>query len=388
MSIDDRLVGERVEEKAIATQAERPTAGGHPTLPPPVTTTGPLGWLRANLFSSWLNALLTLAALALLYFIIPPLLDWAVIHANWQAGTSRADCVKPGACWTMVRARFGQFIYGFYPDDQRWRVDLTFALFFAAVAALLIEKVPGKRWVGLFLFVVFPVIAFVLLYGGFGLPEVRTALWGGLMLTLVLAVVGIVASLPIGVLLALGRRSTMPIVRLLCTAFIEVVRAVPLITVLFMASVMLPLFLPEGVSTDKLLRALVGISLFGAAYMAEVVRGGLQAIPRGQYEGALAMGLSYWQMMRLVILPQALRIVIPGIVNSFIGLFMDTSLVLIIGFFELLGIVQAATRDANWIGLAREGFAFAAVVYFIFCFAMSRYSIYLERRLHAGPQRR
>jgi general L-amino acid transport system permease protein len=395
MSIDDRLVVEQVEERAAAAEAEPAPAGLQPTLPPPSTSVGVLGWLRANLFSSPLNALLTIAALYLVYRIVPPLVQWALIDANWNIGTSRADCVKEGACWTMVRARFGQFLYGFYPLDQRWRVDLVFVIFFGTVAALLVERLPGKRWLALFLFVVFPVIAFVLLYGidlgstiGFVLPEVRTQLWGGLMLTLVLATVGIVVSLPIGIVLALGRRSNMPVIRLLCIAFIELVRAVPLITVLFMASVMLPLFLPEGWTFDKLVRAMIGISLFGAAYMAEVVRGGLQAIPKGQFEGAMAVGLGYWQMMGLVVLPQALRIVIPGIVNSFIGLFMDTTLVLIIGLFEMLGIAQAATRDANWIGLAREGFFFVAVVYFVFCFSMSRYSLHLERRLHTGHKRR
>jgi general L-amino acid transport system permease protein len=387
MSIEDRLIAGDMEEKAIAAEARQPYGGSEPTLPPPSTVVGPIAWVRANLLSSPLNVVLTAFALYLIYIVVPPVLDWAIFSANWQDGTSRADCVKPGACWTMVRARFGQFMYGFYPADQRWRVDLFFALFFLSVAGLIIEKVPGKRYLMVFFFVILPVLAYWLLYGGMGLPEVRTSLWGGLMLTLVLATVGIVVSLPVGVVLALGRRSTMPIIRLLCTAFIELVRAVPLITVLFMSSVMLPLFLPAGVSFDKLLRAMIGISLFGAAYMAEVVRGGLQAIPKGQYEGAMAMGLGYWPMMGLIILPQALRIVIPGIVNSFIGLFMDTTLVLIIGLFELLGIVQAATRDANWIGLAEEGFVFAALVFFIFCFAMSRYSIYLERRLHTGHRR-
>jgi general L-amino acid transport system permease protein len=216
---------------------------------------------------------------------------------------------------------------------------------------------------------------------------VETALWGGLFLTLVIAGVGIVASLPLGILFALGRRSDMPIVRAMCITFIEVMRGVPLITILFMASVMLPLFLPQGVNFDKLLRALVGVSLFSAAYMAEVVRGGLQAIPKGQYEAAQALGLSYWKMMGLIVLPQALRIVIPGIVNTLIGLFKDTTLVLIIGLFDLLGIVKAALTDASWIGYASEGYVFAAFCFWIFCFGMSRYSMYVERRLGAGRRR-
>jgi general L-amino acid transport system permease protein len=373
--------------EATAQDKRNYKAGQHPDLPPPKESIGPIAWLRRNLFSSPINSLLTIAALYLLYLAIPPVLDWAIFSANWQEGTSRQACDKSGACWTMVRARLAQFVYGFYPIDERWRVDLTFLLAVGAIVPLLISRMPGKKYFAIFLFVVFPVLAYVLLYGGLGLRQVPTARWGGLMLTVILGGVGIVVSLPIGIVLALGRRSSLPVVTLLCTGFIEFVRAVPLITVLFMSSVMLPLFLPTGVDIDKLVRALVGIALFGAAYMAEVVRGGLQAIPRGQYEAAMALGLNYWKMTTLVILPQALRIVIPGIVNTFIGLFKDTTLVLIIGLFELLGIAQAATRDPNWIGLSREAFAFVAVVFFIFCFGMSRYSQYLERRLHTGYRR-
>jgi general L-amino acid transport system permease protein len=325
-------------------------------------------------------------ALVLLYVVLRPILEWAIFTANFQAGTSRADCVHPGACWTMVRARFGQFMYGFYPQEQRWRVDLTFILLVIGTAGLLIERVPGKKWFALLLFVIFPPVAYWLLFGGFGLPEVETRLWGGLMLTVIVGITS-VASLPIGILLALGRRSHMPVIRLLCTAFIEFIRAVPLITVLFMSSVMLPLFLPEGVTFDKLLRALIGFTLFGAAYMAEVVRGGLQAIPKGQYEGAMALGLNYPRMTAFVILPQALKISIPGLVNSFIGQFMDSTLVVIIGLFELLGIVQLAARDPNWNGLSTEGFVFAGVFFFVICFSMSRYSIRLERKLHTGHKR-
>jgi general L-amino acid transport system permease protein len=375
--------------------------GEHPDLPPPATQVGVIGWLYRNLFSSPLNIALTVISVLLIYMILPPFLDWAIFSAYWNAGTSRNDCltptgevvdgveqfVKTGACWTMVRARFGQFIYGFYPFDQRWRVDLALILQFAGIAALLIERIPGKKYAAIFLFIVYPVLSYVLLFGGFGLPEVETRLWGGLFLNIILGTVGIVASLPIGIVLALGRRSNMPVIRIVCTGFIEFVRGVPLISVLFMASVMLPLFLPEGVTFDKLLRAMIGIALFSAAYMAEVVRGGLQAIPKGQYEGAMALGLNYWKMMGLIVLPQALRIVIPGIVNTFIGLFKDTTLVTIIGLFDLLGIAQAASRDAEWQGLGKEGYVATAVGFFIFCFAMARYSAYLERKLHRGHKR-
>jgi general L-amino acid transport system permease protein len=367
--------------------------GTYPSLPPPMRTTGPIGWVRQNLLSSPSNVLLTLLSIAVLVYILPSFLNWAIFDATWH-GVTRAPCNtpegvdKPGACWTMVNARFGQFMYGRYPADQVWRVDLSFILLFASFFALLIDRVPGKKWFAIFLFLIYPVIGFALFYGGiFGLRVVETAKWGGLMLTLIIATVSILASVPLGIFLALGRRSNLPVIRVLSITFIEFVRAVPLITVLFMSSVMLPLFLPVGVNFDKLLRALVGFSLFYAAYMAEVVRGGLQAMPRGQYEGAMALGLGYWKMMGLVILPQALRIVIPGMVNNFISAFKDTSLVLVIGLFDLLNIVTQATRDAQWRGLSKEGYLFAAVVYFIFCFAMSRYSIYLERKLHTGYRR-
>jgi len=374
-----------------ATTEER--AGRDPDLPPPAATTGLVGWLRQRLFSSWANTAATVAILLLLFYIVPPFLDWAIFSATWE-GVTREPCNtaegvdKPGACWTMVNARFGQFMYGFYPADQRWRVDIAFILMFVAIFALLIDRVPGKKWWALFLFVIYPVIGFALFQGGLlGLPLVETRLWGGLMLTFIVGLVAIVTSLPIGILLALGRRSNMPVIRMLSITFIEFVRGVPLITVLFMSSVMLPLFLPTGMNFDKLLRALVGYSLFAAAYMAENVRGGLQAIPKGQYEGAMALGLGYWKMMGFVVLPQALRISIPAIVNEFIGLFKDTSLVIVIGLFDLLNIVQTATRDAQWRGLANEGYVFAALVYFVFCFGMSRYSIFMEHRLHTGHKR-
>ena len=359
----------------------------HPNnLTAPLVATSPLEWVRRNLFSSPMNAFLTLAALFLLYWVIPPIVQWAFIEANWS-GESRQDCIRSGACWVFIKVRFAQFMYGFYPEAERWRVNTTFLLFGVACLPLFFPSFPRKAWVGAFLLVVYPFVGFILLVGGlFGLPVVETRLWGGLMVTLVVAGVGIVASLPVGVVLALGRRSTMPVIRSICTAFIEIVRGIPLISVLFMASVMLPMFLPEGMNFDKLLRALVGVTLFAGAYMAEVVRGGLQAIPRGQFEAAAALGLGYWRMMGLVILPQALRIVIPGIVNTFIGLFKDTTLVLIIGLFDLLGIIRAATADPNWLGFTMEGYAFAAVVFWIFCFSMSRISLLLEGRLQVSEK--
>jgi general L-amino acid transport system permease protein len=358
-----------------------------PALAPPAASVGVLAWLRQNLFSSPLNTALTLFCLWLLYEIVPPLVNWAILRASFL-GESRADCVAGGACWVFVKARFGQFMYGFYPPDQRWRINLAFLILIVGLAPLFVARFRYKVGWAAALLIGYPVVAFYLFRGGaFGLVGVETSHWGGLFLTLVVAGVGIVTSLPLGIILALGRRSAMPIVRAFSIIFIEVMRGMPLITVLFMASVMLPLFLPEGVNFNKLLRALVGVALFSGAYMAEVVRGGLQAIPKGQYEAAQALGLSYWKMMALIILPQALKIVIPGIVNTLIGLFKDTTLVLIIGLFDLLGTVQAALTDASWLGFATEGYVFAALGYWIFCFSMSRYSMYVERRLHTGHRR-
>jgi general L-amino acid transport system permease protein len=363
------------------------TAGRGETLRPPITQIGLLAWVRQNLFSSPFNTILTLFCLWLLYLSVPPLVQWAILDANF-VGDSREDCVSGGACWVFVKARFGQFIYGFYPISERWRVNTAFVILILGLTPLFLPRVRHKIAIAGALLIVYPVIAYYLFHGGaFGLRVVETSLWGGLFLTLVIAGVGIVASLPLGILFALGRRSEMPIVRAVCITFIEVMRGVPLITILFMASVMLPLFLPEGVNFDKLLRALVGVALFSAAYMAEVVRGGLQAIPKGQYEAAQALGLSFWKMMGLIVLPQALKIVIPGIVNTLIGLFKDTTLVLIIGLFDLLGIVQAALTDASWIGFATEGYIFAAFGFWVFCFGMSRYSMHVERKLHTGHTR-
>ena len=364
--------------------------------PPAAERLGVFGWLRRNLFNSPLNSLLTILALWLLWITLVPAFEWAVLNAVWWA-ESKQDCEAAfraagtaeapvrGACWAVLRARFGQYVYGLYPVEQRWRIDLAFAILVVAMVPLFLRIALDKLLYAAALILVYPPIAYLLFYGGWsGLPVVETPLWGGLFLTLVIAGVGITASLPLGILLALGRRSDLPIVKALSVAFIELVRGVPLVTVLFMASVMLPLFLPEGVTFDKLLRALVGVSLFSAAYMAEVVRGGLQAIPKGQYEAAAALGLGYWKMMGLIVLPQALRLVIPGIVNTFIGLFKDTALVLIIGLYDLLGMAQLIIKDPQWLGLATETYLIAGAAFWIFCFGMSRYSMALERRLARG----
>ena len=471
--------------------------------PPPATSTGVVGWIWMRLFGGWLNTLLTVASLYLIWRIVPPVLDFLIFDAVWT-GSSRDDCLaeqigrEVGACWPFIRAKFTQLVYGFYPWEEHWRVDLTFALGAALLVPLLIPRVPYKGLNAILFFGVYPFVAFFLLVGGkmsmfalgltaatvelvldgiagmgalpvvgpllitiayllaivtwpfrallgaldWGpgplwndviltgitacavvwyatrrsgaaerrrallitlaamlaivlvikalgadtgrLPYVETRAWGGLLVTLVVAVTGIVASLPLGIMLALGRRSRLPVVRFLSVVFIEFWRGVPLITVLFFATYMLPLFLPNNWSIDSLLRALVGVALFSAAYMAEVVRGGLQAIPRGQYEGAMALGLGYWRMMGLIVLPQALKLVIPGIVNTFIGLFKDTTLVLIVSIFDFLGQLRAAFADPNWSTPVTlfTGFAFAGLVYFAFCFGMSRYSLFIERRLN------
>ena len=358
--------------------------GKYPDLPPPSSTVGVVGWLRGNLFSSTTNTLLTIFAIYVVYLLVPPAISWALLNADFS-GDTREACDSGGACWVFINVRLGQFMYGFYPEAERWRVDSAFILLLALLVPMFIDSFRHKAWLGGFILFIYPVIGFFLLAGGsFGLVEVETPMWGGLSLTLIIAIVGIVGSFPIGLLLALGRRSDMPAVSAFCTGFIELWRGVPLITVLFMSSVMFPLFLPEGVNFDKLVRALVGVMLFSAAYMAETVRGGLQAIPKGQYEGAEALGLTYWKSMTFIILPQALKHVIPGIVGNFIGLFKDTTLVLIIGLFDFLGIVQAASTDPKWLGYSVEGYAFCAMVYWVFCFSMSQYSQSVERKLHTG----
>jgi general L-amino acid transport system permease protein len=483
----------------------------------PVKTTGFIGLLRTRLFNSPTNILLTIVGALLLWFIVVPALRFLLFDAVWS-GTDRNACLAEnaghpvGACWPFVQAKFSQFIYGFYPEPERWRVDLTFLFGGLLLLPLLIPRLPAKGLnAGLF-FIAFPIVAFFLLHGGGlagfgvswtaallsgfadsmsdagralgsaaqgsaivgplltllgkfvvllgsavslliwpvtwlrdqihasaqpvwidfgatagivsallfvlngafrsgwraffvslvtflgiglvmavmhldrgGLPVVDTRLWGGLLVTLVLSVTGIVASMPVGIALALGRRSTIPLIRIFSIAFIEFWRGVPLITVLFFATYMLPLFVPTGFTVDGLVRALIGIALFAGAYQAEVIRGGLQAIPRGQGEAASALGLSWWKTTALIVMPQALRHVIPGLVNSFIALFKDTSLVLIVALFDLLGQLRASFSDPVWATPTTlfTGFAFTGMIYFVFCFGMSRYSLFVEHRLNA-----
>jgi general L-amino acid transport system permease protein len=365
-------------------------------LSPPRLARGPLAWVRENLFATPFQAILTLFALYLIYITVPPLIKFFFTDAVWT-GANREACREDvigrpvGACWAYVIDKINYFVYGSYPASERWRVNIFFALLAVGVLWLLWPGAPRKWWGALYFFVAFPVLAYILLSGWqfIGLDEVPTSLWGGILVTIIVSAVGIVFALPLGILLALGRRSKLPMVRLLSVIFIEFVRGVPLITVLIMANTMLPLFLPGGMTVDRLMRPLIGVALFAAAYMAEVVRGGLQAIPRGQYEGAMSLGLGYWQMMGFIILPQALRIVIPGIVNNFISLFKDTTLVAIVGIFDLIRTVEASRVDPYWAAptISYTGYAFAGLFYFLCCWGMSRYSLAMERRLAAGQRR-
>jgi general L-amino acid transport system permease protein len=364
--------------------------------PAPARMTGAVGWIRANLLSSPFNIALTILIALLLAWIIPELLRFLVIDAVWS-GTDRDACRelvqhRPiGACWPFVYERLPYFVYGSYPIPQRWRVDVFFVLLAIGVAWLLWLRAPRRDLGAVYFFIVVPIVSFILLHGwaAIGLPVVDTVLWGGILVTIVLAAVGIVVSLPIGIVLALGRRSKMPAVQFFSTFFIEFVRGVPLITVLFMSSVMLPLFVPEPYEPDKLVRAMVGLALFASAYMAEVVRAGLQAIPKGQFEGAMAVGLRYPLMMRFIVLPQALRITIPNIVNTYIGLFKDTSLVTIVGIFDLLHTIEVARIDPKWATpvTSTTGYAFGAAFYLVFCYGMSRYARAMEARLAKNRNR-
>ena len=413
-----------------------------PRLSAPISVAGPLAWLRAHIFSGWISGTLALLFLALIVWMTPELVRFFLLDAVWSAPDGAACRVQgTGACWAFIERKLDFFRYGSYPEAEHWRVDLCLLTgavlaarllwpagnkgalgrlaFILGVPLFMFALTPGlgavlreparelavlafgiglacvlefgkarTSLVALGFFAVYPPLAVLLLQGSTlaGLPRVDTNLWGGIFVSLMVATVGIVVSLPAGALLALGRRSRLPAVRFFSIIFIEFVRGVPFITVLFMANTMLPLFVPDYLTPDRLLRPIIGVALCASAYMAEEIRGGLQAIPKSQYEGAMALGLSYWQMMRLIILPQALTLVIPNIVNIFIGLFKDTTLVAVVGVFDFLRTIDAASADPVWAGpnIPKTGYVFAAVFYFVFCFGMARYSLMMERRLSAG----
>jgi general L-amino acid transport system permease protein len=434
-----------------------------PERPAPPTSIGVIGWMRENLFSSVPNALLTLLGAYIIVLVFSAIINWALVDAVWVAA-NRRECLdkvgRAGACWPGVVEWIPNLIYGLYPKDQVWRINLGFLMLLAWALPLWLKRVKSKVGIGLSAVLLYPFPASYFFHGGekdllwtalialglaafawvwlttlaermtgqtFGavaarmlggaehseeaarrraqlayaglylaalalttqwsLHQVSTRFWGGLFLTLVISGIGITFSLPAGVMLALGRRSKMPFISLVSTSFIELFRSVPLITILFMFNTMLPLFLPVGVEVNRLVRAIVAVCLFAAAYMAEIVRGGLQAIPRGQYEAADALGLGFWQSTSLIVMPQALKIMIPTIVGNFIGLFKDTTLVSIIGLFDLLSMARAVGEDTTWLGLFLEPFFFITMIYFVFCFLMSQYSLNLERTLGAGQRR-
>jgi general L-amino acid transport system permease protein len=336
---------------------------------------------RAELFGTRLNAALTLGCIGFLVWSVPPILRWAVLDATWH-GTADTCAARQGACWAFIGEKLNFITFGPYPADQRWRAGLATGLLLALVLASCLPRLWHRllppAWIAGI------AVAVLLLAGGLATPAVPTGQWGGLPLTVLLTVVGLAGAFPIAVLLAFGRRSRMVAARLFATAFIETVRGVPLIAVLYGATLMLPLMLPQGWVLDKLLRTQLAVMLFAAAYMAEIIRAGLQAVPVGQYEAARALGLGFWPLMRLVVLPQALRTVIPAFVTLGIGILQDTTLVVTIGLFDFLNTARTAASDPSWLGFDGEAFSFAAVVYFLFCFAASRYSLWLERRLRPG----
>lgn len=358
---------------------------------PPTTQRGPVGWARQNLFSSWLNTAVTLVVAYLVVRWAMGFIDWAFINAVWSVpGSNTAACRElrgTGACWALITEKHRFILFGTYPYEEHWRPALVCLLFVALYAVSTIRRFWNRTL--LLIWAVGIAAIGVLMWGGvFGLPFVDQERWGGLPITLILATFGILLAFPLAILLALGRTATgLPAIRALSVLYIELIRGVPLISVLFMASVMFPLFLPEGLTIDKLLRAQIAIIMFAAAYLAEVIRGGLQAIPKGQSEAASALGLGYWQKTRLIILPQALRIVIPPLVNTFIGMFKDTSLVLIIGIYDLLNAAKTSIIEPAWQGYGVEAYIAVSLLYFCFCFAMSKYSQKLEIDLNRGARR-
>jgi len=336
--------------------------------------------LNKNINSNWFNALLSLLIIFVLIQNIPPLLNWLFFDANF-VGETKEECTGSGACWIFIKTWFPRLIYGLYPNAEIWRINLTFLMLIVLVISGFFVPPKIKKYIIIFLLFIFPFIAINLISGGnFGLEWVETTAWGGLSLTFIISIFALLFCFPVGMFLALGRRSSAPVIRYSSIGFIEFWRGVPLITVLFMASVMMPMFLPDGTYMDKLVRVIIAITLFEAAYMAEVIRGGLQALPRGQYDAGKSLGMGYWKMHLLVILPQALKLVIPGIANTFLALVKDTPLILVVGLLELVGMIDMAKSNPDWLGFATEGYIFAGVVFWIICFNMSRYSQRLERK--------
>ena len=337
--------------------------------------------INNNFNSSNFNAALTLVVIFVLIKFIPSLLNWFIFDADFS-GNTKQDCTSDGACWVFVKVWLNRFIYGMYPDTEQWRINTAFFMLFALVGASFFVPIKFKKYLLIFLLFVYPVIGLKLIAGGdFGLKYIETGAWGGLSLTFIVSAFALILCFPIGMFLALGRRSRLPAIRYSSIGFIELWRGVPLITVLFMSAVMFPMFLPDGTYVDKLIRVLIAITFFEAAYMAEVIRGGLQALPKGQYEAAKSLGMGYWRMHLLIVLPQALKLVIPGIANTFLALVKDTPLIFVVGLLELAGMVNLAKTNPEWLGMAMEGYVFAGLVFWVICYAMSRYSQNLEKKL-------
>lgn len=347
-------------------------------------------WMKANLFSSPANTLLTLIATAIIYFTLVPLFEWLILDAYWF-GTKADDCQnKTAACWPFIWSRLDQFIYGFYPISERWRINLGIGIALVLITLLFVPKIANKKWILIGLVFIYPCVAAVLFYGGwFGIARVPTHQWGGFFLTIVVSVLVLSLSLPFGILLALGRRSDMAMIRVFCAGWIELWRSIPALALLFIVIIMFPLFMPKGYDIDKLLRAMIALNILMSCYLAEAIRGALQNLPKGQYEAAAALGLGYWRSTLLVILPQAMRSALPQITSIFIGLFKETTILLVIGLYDLLGVVQLASADPQWLstGVSATGYFFAGFFFWCFCFAMSRYSSHLEGKMKQATDR-
>ena len=334
-----------------------------------------------NVNSTTFNAVLTLLIIFIFFKYTPPLLNWLIFDADF-VGSAKEDCTSGGACWVFVKVWFKRFMYGMYPNPEQWRINTAFFILFVLIGAAFFVPPKYKKYIILFMLFIYPIIGIKLISGGiFGLKWIETGAWGGLSLTLIVSAFALILCFPIGMFLALGRRSELPVIKYSSIGFIEIWRGVPLITVLFMSAVMFPMFLPDGTYMDKLMRVIIAITLFEAAYMAEVIRGGLQALPRGQYDAAKSLGMGYWRLHLLVILPQALKLVIPGIANTFLALVKDTPLIFVVGLLELAGMIGLAKTNPKWLGMAIEGYVFAGLVFWVICYAMSRYSQRLEKRL-------
>jgi general L-amino acid transport system permease protein len=372
-----------VEENTMTASTFQPIAAR----PAPVNTEGPVAWVKANLLADWKTTLSTIIVGGFLLWYVPQILNWAFVTASWMPNYEACRVAGVGACWGVIAEKYRVIFFGRYPFEEQWRPLIATVLLTGLLVASCIRTF-WKAWLPL-LWVVVLAAFFALMYGNvMGLTQVDTDRWGGLPLTILLASLSLVMCFPIALVIALGRRSNLPAIRSFCTVYVELIRGVPLISVLFMASFMFPLFMPQGLKIDVLIRVLVGITLFAAAYMAEVIRGGLQAIPKGQVEAAATLGLSYWQTQRKIVLPQALAMVVPGIMNNFISTFKDTSLVTIVSLYELTGAMKMGLNsDANWRPFIMEGYLFIALIYFIFCFSMSRYSHWVEKQVNKSKLR-